>query len=1090
MANKEMKTLTFGNDTYEIVDEKARNELGKKISDTDKGKPSGVASLDENGKIPLKQIPDDLHIEIEQSDWNETNSTDNGYIKNKIPIKNGDGEKSIIIGIGDAFGAHSIAGGTNDSSLVSSLVGSSLGSLASIDKPTAYGDMSLSFGAGTKSYASGTIALGANSTAGAKGFYWWSIDFSNKKITLAINQITSVLFGNKIGTRKWDDSAKTQLANWKSGDKITLVANVKYGECSTITAVDSTNGTITVDKLPITEEVYPSLKVFDDYAVYVPSKPTNGVAQFALGGVSIGLETNAAGSFSLATGWKTKAITDFGHTEGIETIADYAAHAEGQGSKALGKISHAEGANTTATGYASHTEGEGTVASHAESHAEGGGSIASAWCSHAEGHLTQATNSHSHAEGEESVASGTRSHAEGYKTQAQGENSHAEGYNTQTIGSHAHAEGHTTEAKYSAHAEGGSTKAYGNYSHAEGLETRTGANASCAHAEGRNTVAEGYASHSEGSSTVSNGEYSHAEGYLTHTYGNYSHSEGNETVAFGLSSHVEGKGNISGLGGKGYYIAGVFPYFKNFINVEGEGYNSYVEGEKIIIFGNSQSVPVVKNRENWTPNGFYVSEDFCKIICINDSTEIDECASKWKDKQICVALPNNLNIFCATVLGSALTLVEFEDSNVGMTGKEILALHVKVNDSFPTSFTESIVNADDYVVFCPQCPDVGNTTLTNKGGENSHSEGENTLAYGKNSHAEGYNTKALREHAHAEGHSTESKYCGHAEGGATKAYGNYSHAEGNGTQATNSCTHAEGGSTVASGKYAHVEGFYSQATGEASHAEGASCQATGSESHAQGSNTIASKYCSHAEGYNTKASSSYQHVQGKWNQEDITSTYLDIVGWGSSSTPANVYTLDTKGNAWYKGSVTSNGADYAEYFEWLDENTENEDRIGLIVALDGEKIKLANSNDEILGIISGTAAVLGDNYECEWNGKYLTDDFGRVQYEEVEEFYDVVIGFDEETNEPIIEKQSLGFFKHPILNQNYDLSKEYINRADRQEWATVGMLGKLYVRDDGTCKVNEYATVGENGVATASSENTNMRVLSRVNKDVIRVLLK
>ena len=68
--------------------------------------------------------------------------------------------------------------------------------------------------------------------------------------------------------------------------------------------------------------------------------------------------------------------------------------------------------------------------------------------------------------------------------------------------------------------------------------------------------------------------------------------------------------------------------------------------------------------------------------------------------------------------------------------------------------------------------------------------------------------------------------------------------------------------------------------------------------------------------------------------------------------------------------------------------------------------------------------------------------------------------------------------------------KEYINRANRPEWDTVGMLGKLYVRDNGTCEVNGYATVGENGIATASTEKTNMRVLSRVNENVVRVLLK
>ena len=72
MANKEMKTLAFGDVTYEIVDEKARQEL-----DT-KGQPSGIASLDETGKVPEEQLP-----EFSTSpDWNQADSSSKDYISN------------------------------------------------------------------------------------------------------------------------------------------------------------------------------------------------------------------------------------------------------------------------------------------------------------------------------------------------------------------------------------------------------------------------------------------------------------------------------------------------------------------------------------------------------------------------------------------------------------------------------------------------------------------------------------------------------------------------------------------------------------------------------------------------------------------------------------------------------------------------------------------------------------------------------------------------------------------------------------------------------------------------------------------------
>lgn len=51
------------------------------------------------------------------------------------------------------------------------------------------------------------------------------------------------------------------------------------------------------------------------------------------------------------------------------------------------------------------------------------------------------------------------------------------------------------------------------------------------------------------------------------------------------------------------------------------------------------------------------------------------------------------------------------------------------------------------------------------------------------------------------------------------------------------------------------------------------------------------------------------------------------------------------------------------------------------------------------------------------------------------------------------------------------------------------MLGKLVAVDDGTCQVNGWATVGEGGKATASTEKTKYRVMSRLDSSHIRVLI-
>ena len=77
----------------------------------------------------------------------------------------------------------------------------------------------------------------------------------------------------------------------------------------------------------------------------------------------------------------------------------------------------------------------------------------------------------------------------------------------------------------------------------------------------------------------------------------------------------------------------------------------------------------------------------------------------------------------------------------------------------------------------------------------------------------------------------------------------------------------------------------------------------GVNSFAEGNETTASGKYSHAEGYCTTASSDYQHVQGKYNIEDSSGTYADIVGNGSPRGHSNAYTLDWEGNAWYSGTI-------------------------------------------------------------------------------------------------------------------------------------------------------------------------------------------
>lgn len=392
-----------------------------------------------------------------------------------------------------------------------------------------------------------------------------------------------------------------------------------------------------------------------------------------------------------------------------------------------------------------------------------------------------------------------------------------------------------------------------------------------------------------------------------------------------------------------------------------------------------------------------------------------------------------------------------------------------------------------------------NMVSTIKAGTRTNSEkfnDDNNKASGDYSHAEGQNTNAHGTAAHAEGYRTQASIYSHSEGFATNAQGNGSHCEGyNDTGSVNSMmaqgagSHCEGYTTVVAKRAAHIG---SHMEGYSDNSDGITQQyAQGYGSHCEGWNT----YCAngttaaaHTEGRGTAAGSAYQHVEGKYNIIDTESIYQHIVGNGTENIHRhNSHTIDWQGNAVFAGTVSNSGADYAEYFEWLDENDNVDDRVGYIVTLEGNKIKFANSEDDVLGIVSGTATVLGDNAEWEWQGKYLKDEFGRKIIDWVEYKSTTTIYNDDGTSK---EKEiSLGFFPEPRINPAYNENEEYVNRYWRPEWDAVGLMGKLFVRDNGSCQVGGYVKP-DNGIAIPSAEKTNMRVLKRVNDNVIQVLLK
>lgn len=428
----------------------------------------------------------------------------------------------------------------------------------------------------------------------------------------------------------------------------------------------------------------------------------------------------------------------------------------------------------------------------------------------------------------------------------------------------------------------------------------------------------------------------------------------------------------------------------------------------------------------------------------------------------------------------------------------------------------------------------GNNTTAS--GDFSHAEGKSTTASASYAHSEGVNTSAVGQGSHAEGSNLEQnryneivfedsrrvevydKATGdfinitvagsqafglnsHAEGCSTLAYGKNSHTEGYHAVAAANESHAEGCGTEANGSFAHAEGQDTKANGNGAHAEGFTTTASGTYSHTEGFFTTASGTYSHAEGYYTKAANYASHASGKYNvamttgggTSNTTGTAFVIGNGTGSSALSNAFSVQYSGIVKAKSTITaSTTADYAEFFEWLDGNPDDEDRVGYFVTLDGDKIRIATATDDyILGVVSGEPFVLG-NGDCDtWNGMYLHDEFRRTIYEPAPKMTEIL---DSEGNPTGEYKELEGEFEgtRPKLNPEYDHTKSYISRFDRKEWAPVGMLGVLAVRHDGTAKVNGYVTVNADGIATdceKSAENA-YRVIKSNTDSVVEIIFR
>jgi len=137
---------------------------------------------------------------------------------------------------------------------------------------------------------------------------------------------------------------------------------------------------------------------------------------------------------------------------------------------------------------------------------------------------------------------------------------------------------------------------------------------------------------------------------------------------------------------------------------------------------------------------------------------------------------------------------------------------------------------------------------------------------------------------------------------------------------------------------------------------------------------------------------------------------------GGTGSRSNAFSVDHFGNAVAQMAFLTSGADYAEYFESIDGESIP---VGTSVTLVGDKIKMARFGDTPFGVVSVRPTVIGNEYSDHWQGKFLTDEWGRIMYE---------------TNGPMVSK-------------DYDPNRPYLPRKARKEWHPIALMGQVRLRN-------------------------------------------
>ena len=194
------------------------------------------------------------------------------------------------------------------------------------------------------------------------------------------------------------------------------------------------------------------------------------------------------------------------------------------------------------------------------------------------------------------------------------------------------------------------------------------------------------------------------------------------------------------------------------------------------------------------------------------------------------------------------------------------------------------------------------------------------------------------------------------------------------------------------------------------------------------------------------------------NTSDIRETYnfIDAKGNKGQDTENSYFRVNGKGETFTHKGFYSNSSGYAELFEWADGNTKEEDRVGLTVALnsEGKLIDASDDNEQIIGVVVDSAAIIGNTGWNMWQGKPDDRDNDYKKYKIVEWLDDSGVLHSEyiaslskefafPENAIIYETEHDGSdLQRPLLSASFDASRDYTPRLKRG-WTLVAIKGTV-----------------------------------------------